>query len=745
VYYTDSIDLYRHRVEWAYIWDTETIPGGSNVVGNNISVAVISYPRNGATGATPKTNTPSPEIRAPGTAHTNDTEANRPNTSPYNPGFPVGLNKYNRINFNLRPYISGFLRNKTLFSHDTRSRQGRYMFYRGETAVLKGFNLGSGTMKINNGTDITTSSVTAAADLASYGIATANNNRYRQFTLGTGAVTGNGLVTYSLSTRDAVNTGGERTKATNTATLVRPTYIQPWNIEYSPGIDGSTLWDDFTQVHIWQSNDTNNGADRGYFPKTQANSEVFDPSMSIDPATGDLWTSHNEGGFGNGSNSGSTKVGNNNGKGVQTVASFIDPIINSDIYISPRQSGYDGNNNAFTVWTAYSIIGKPGGGTAWNNFGGIWISGPQGGNPTLTQGVPAVTTNNGFTNRGDISAVSQYMAESTFYNSQERVDPAFGPTLNQFASPHIIVNLDGDNERIHVSYYDTKDKSIKYRYNLRNAPGTVSSNNTALRTWVNLDGGSDAEDTVIVSTSRGIDAGESNSIALTSAGYPVVAYFDKTNQKIKLAISNNTVPTAANNWTITDNVISDAPAGRQNTFKGTGTYVSMRIDTRQGATQNTVHIAAMNSMTKSLVYIKGRISGTTYTCDSVQVVDSVGSVGRWCSISLDDQANPWISYQDESYQGSRDGIKLAYYNSDRYYKGSSTYRVGEDKDMNNVRIEGWEAMHVPTQFRVENARQGMENYPTRNFTGTRNPQTKFWRGAVGYLGQDYFRAAYYVE
>jgi len=62
-----------------------------------------------------------------------------------------------------------------------------------------------------------------------------------------------------------------------------------------------------------------------------------------------------------------------------------------------------------------------------------------------------------------------------------------------------------------------------------------------------------------------------------------------------------------------------------------------------------------------------------------------------------------------------------------------------------VPVTGWEAMHVPTQFRVENARQGMENYPTRNFTGTRNPQTKFWRGAVGYLGQDYFRAAYYVE
>jgi len=63
-----------------------------------------------------------------------------------------------------------------------------------------------------------------------------------------------------------------------------------------------------------------------------------------------------------------------------------------------------------------------------------------------------------------------------------------------------------------------------------------------------------------------------------------------------------------------------------------------------------------------------------------------------------------------------------------------------------VSVSGWEAMHVPTQFRVENARVGMECYPVRNpqtFTGT--APAKFWRGAVGYLGQDYFRAAYYVE
>ena len=765
VYYTDSIDLYRHRVEWAYIWDTETIPGGNSLVGNNISVRVVSYNRNNADG----TKDTSGEItETNGKLHVdipdkNDPiEATRPYSKPFNPGFPTTLKKYNSINVNIRPYITGFLRNKTLFSHDTRSRQGRYMFYRTETAVLKGFNLGTGTIKINNGTDITTANVGTPGD---FGITTANNNHYRQFTVGAGVTTGNGLFTYTFNTRDAVNTGGERAQLTGP---VRPTYIQPWNIEYSSGIAGSRLWDDFTQVHIWQSNDTNANADRGYFPKGGANMEVFDPSMTIDPATGTLWSSHNEGGGGNGSNSGSTKVQNNNGVNSFAVASFIDPIINSDIFISTRPSGYNGNSNAFTVWSAYSIIGKPGGGTSWASFGGVWLTGPQGGNPNLTNALQGNTTNNnGFTGQNDVSARTQYMAESTYYNSQAN-PPAAGPQLNQFKNPHIISYWDNTNEHIHVSYYDTKDGSIKYRYNRRGQAETVNGTG-APKAWTNLDGGIDQEDRdtltatgpfpaanaserVVNHATRSSDAGEYNSIAVTSQGYPVVAYYDNANQKLRLAISNDIRPVLGTAWRIEDNVI---PADQQLAFTGTGMYVSMKIDTRTGATQNTVHIAAMNSLNKSLVYIKGTLGANrTYTFNTVQVVDSVGSVGRWCALSLDSNGNPWISYQDESYQGSRDGIKLAYYNDTIYYKGRSggaggaggvTYRPNEDVDMFNKPINGWEAMHVPTAFRVANARQGMECYPVRNpqtFTGT--APNKDWTGAVAYLGEDYFRVAYYI-
>jgi hypothetical protein len=826
VYFTDSIDLYRHRVEWAYVWDTEAIP--NTVVGDTVTVRVRSFNRNGATGTTRKDPSGGTAgIPAPGTGHSNTAEPTRPNTSPYNPGFPAGMYKYDTISFNLRPYITGFRRNRTLFSHDIRSRQGRYMFYRGEAAVVEGFNLGTGTISIPGAANLATSNAdTGGTTLADFGITTANNQRYRKFTIpnsttDTGPVTGNGVVTYSFNSRNAVNTGSgadsttERriTAATNT-TPIRPTYIQPWNIEYSKGKEGSELWDDFTQLHIWQSEEDSNGANRGRFPKGGDNLEVFDPAMSINQATGELWESHNEGG-GGGGNTGTTKVSNNNGVASYEIARFIDPITNSDIFISPRSSGGSGqNNNQFTVWSVSSIIGKPGGGMRWDYFGGIWINGPSGGNVGHTSGV-ATTNDGGFNPANAVAGRSQYHGESTFYNSYPNNNPnlpASGvPALNQFKNPHIVTDYRGNQENIHVSYYDSKDGSMKYRFNVRQTPGTITGtgdngNSQALnnvpRAWTNLDGGFDNEDinpasnagtfgnpsvtisgtgTRIVdySTRSGVAAanrpntGEYNSIAVTSDGYPVVAYYDMTNEVLKLALSNNAVPILGVNWKIiraAGNAANEPgiiPKGNDN-YTGTGQYVSIKIDTRTGTNPNLnrIHIAAMNSSNKSLVYISGYANFTSGTFGGntngtgdpiVQVVDSVGSVGRWCSLSLDSEGDPWISYQDEGYQGARDGIKLAYRKASTYWKGSQTsysaYRgtvawpANEpvDIDLWGTNITGWEAMHVPTRFRVENARVGMECYPTRNYTGTLNPTTRFWTGAVGFLGQDYFRAAYYVR
>jgi hypothetical protein len=893
VQFKETVDLDRHRVEWAYLWNSETIPGGANVVGN-LNVRAVAYNANTAiietgTGDDPinneRTITAAPRVHTSTRITRSGTTAQTTYDS-FNLDFPASGTsaagagpyiRYNDTRVNLRPYITGFLRNSAQFSHNTRSRQGRYMFARGEVVVASGFNLlnNSGNTNIilpGTGTNRVSITTATVGTIGNYGIATANNIRYRQFTIPTtasgttGAVaSGTGLVTLTVNNFSAVNTPTPVATATaETAATLRPMVssrpvVQPWNKEYNAAVDGSQLWDDFITLHIWQSNDeTAANNDQGRFKRSDnAAILITYPSMSIDPATGTLWESHNEGG-GNGGNTGTTKVSNNwynpgytnttnptnNNANAMVVAAFLDPIVDSDIYISPRASDYNDMN--YSVWTTYSLIGRGGNSgqnSLWRNMGGLFISGPQGSamagtafdNMTQQNSGVAIAGNNnntanhyGFGNNTPAyhSARSQYIAESTVYNgTYDNVNPpkmsaatisyrADPLSLNQFRNPHIVTAYNGGNEHIHVAYYDTLTQSIKYRYNRRNAPGVVYGDGTSgtsatsymtaannpVYGWTNLDGGWDPEDTfaltatdpftavaanarivgygnptgftnyrntalptglttpsATVAGSRNVIAnrnntGEHNAIAVDRNGYPVIAYYDATQQRLKLAVSRSTTPFAATNWTIRDYVIPST-----NTLStGTGQYVSLRIDT--SGNNNIVHIAALNATGKQVVYIRGTLnptSGTTGTYGlyqssggvltdvTVQVVDSVGSVGAWTKISLDSAGNPWIAYQDESWLGSRDGVKVAFLSTDTFYKGAAgTTFAGEDMDVHGNNITGWEAMHVPTQFRVRNSRLGMENFPTRNVTTT---ATKFWKGAVGYLSEDYFRIAYYVE
>jgi hypothetical protein len=273
----------------------------------------------------------------------------------------------------------------------------------------------------------------------------------------------------------------------------------------------------------------------------------------------------------------------------------------------------------------------------------------------------------------------------------------------------------------------------------------------------------------LVNGSGAINAGEHNAIATTSGGFPVIAYYDATNQKLKLAVSNKVNPLAANDWVIRDNVI---PTGNLS-HRGTGQFVSIAIDQR--VTPNIIHIAAMNT-NGNLVYVKGSLNpgftngNRTETTGGVltrptgaptthpegepvvQVVDSNGTVGRWCNISLDNGGgNPWIAYQDTGYIGAKDGVKLAYLNTTTFTKGRTTF-AGEDMDVYGESITGWETMHVPTVYRVENpnfgmgehGRIGLECFPTRNVAAG-NGVTKTWSAAVSYLSTDLYRIAYYVK
>ena len=847
VFYTDDVDLYRHRVEWAYVWDTEAVPSGT--VAGSANVRAISYNENSGAVLPATTNKASPQNNAPAT------------------GTEGVANNYNYIQFNIRPYITGFMRNKDLFYHDNRSLQGWNAFSRGEVVVVKGFNLGkTGTNTIISLSTATNIPAATATEQSSHDLDVSalplGEAHYRYFTVSDTAIFGS--VTLSAGAFPAANTGSER------RTVGGSYWPQPWNTERSPGLEGSDLWDDYTAAHIWQSNDTgtannagNNTSDRGSFRSTGQNWMILNPSMSIDPKNGNLYSSHNEGGSG-GSGTGPNANGQNTNNAAGTggsnqntgtlritdngptgynhnVMQFIDPVLYSDVYRSP---GYGTAGEA--TWAVSSVIGRSGTSQDWTALGGILVYGPGGAASYLGNNATVPTLQTGY---------GHYLAESTWYNASSNntagvVNP---PTTDQFMNPHIVTWGTGNIEHIHVSYYDDKDGSIKYRYNLRGDPGKISNgngtndaavtaNNAIPKMWTNLDGGLDAQDidstawgafsytlqeanngtaigngnryvrnvyvsngatvtagqqiyrfgnnnntpgntttinapisgtisgllatstttqtanTDIIFTitngtsySQGarvvnysirsasgaslIDAGKHNSIAVTNQGYPVIAYYDETNQKLKMAVSSSATPTLASNWAIIDNVI---PAGNLNSF-GTGEFVSLKIDTRglTGAVSNRFHIAALNSVNKQLVYVTGMLTTASTLQDvTVQVVDSVGNVGRWCALSLDAAGNPWIAYQDEGYGGSMDGVKMAYLNSAQFSKALN--------DTYGVSIRGWETMHVPARYRVNNARVGLECYPTRNYTAT-TPTAKNWNAAVSYLSPDLYRIAYYVK
>jgi len=892
VYYHDTIDVRRHRVEWAYKWDTQTRP--ANLIVGNTSVRAIAYNKNSSVGYVPdSTVRASAQIDAPGTAHAETGPGYRIN----NPGFPVGLNKYNRIAFNLRPYITGFRRNLNAFYHDIRSLQGRYPLSREETVVVTGFNLsknGSSATTASADGSVTLPGATAnvtvntraptATEVANYELDSGLHYRYRVLAIPTAATTtttgpgnNNGVVTLTADTSyHAVNTRvgnvGERPllNAEGNPTVNGTTYwVQPWNRERSEAIEGSDLWEDFISVHIWESNDTapsGSSTNNAYFRSRNDNWVVLNPAMSIDQTNGRLYAAYSEGGLASDANTGNVWVSTNYQAGDNTgIMRFIDPIIQSDIYRSP---GGGTTGTAAATWVVSSIIGRHGTNQSWTHLGGVWIDGP-GGSPmnfNLQNGtVPA-----------DIAA-NTYHGESTWYNASDQTAlgarQANPPATDQFMNPHIVTSYGSGNEHIHVSYYDSKDGSIKYRYNQRgssaglpsngNAPTTAAGISAINKAWVNLDGGFDEEDMTAASTTtltlvqgnndyrylrtvhvannswvnvgdliytfgrravsnpdnqmfiyataagnislnyttaatsgsnystrldnnatvatittpaannRIVDysarnalpmtsrtnAGQHNAIAATYEGYPVIAYYDASNQRLKMAVSNKVNPLANTDWVIRDFVI---PADNPVSF-GTGEFVSMRIDhgrTDSGTTRNRVHIAALNTVNSQLVYIRGTINpnavgtgnaiqatGGVLTVDMVRVVDSVGTVGRWSTISLDAAGNPWIAYADEANRGSMDGVKLAYFNSALFTK--------QLNDPYGQSVTGWETMHVPARYRVENqtldarenGRLGLENFPTRNvaFTGT----APFWSGAVSYLGNNgssiRYRIAYYVK
>ncbi|ULQ60973.1 Ig-like domain-containing protein [Brucepastera parasyntrophica] len=661
------------------------------------------------------------------------------------------------LRYDVVPYITAMERNMEIFSDTPRSKQGRYLFFRSGTAStqddldmitvgVQGFNVyETGSTSVSfGGTNIPLAQNPPQTPAVGH------------FYVTIPADAKSGEVVLTVNGTEAVNNKNDNTKA--------------WNIEATAAasLDGSDLWTDDRYVHIWQSDNKNTGTDtaanRGYF--ANSNSPMY-PAMTIDPETGELyasWSNYASAnvyfGKNNNANSNTARItasgSNNNTPGA--IFTGYDPSEHTDIHFSTRPA---------VVWNA-NLHG-----------GGTWSRTGAGGVFAWDQNTPNRTILNSASAQGFVHHV-----ELLYHDAM----------LWQFTNQRIVTR--GDD--MHITYYDTDTKSLKYWHNTSGDPIPYDMS------WINIDGGDDADDTTestqiythtgtnrsveavrksvgdfigagddlirrngatadITSTVTGIieyivavgdplvqnetvlvrvsaldrivnedgsaavprvaAAGEFSAVDVHPVtGYPVIAYYDVTNQTVRLAHAKAVNPSAPD-WKVQTVMGTGDPNRRY-----AGKYMTMRVDS-----EGYVHLAFYRNSSGDLIYMRSTNNPsdgvTDYTFDTSVSVDSIGSVGVWADLSLDSNNNPHISYLDSSMVNSFDGLKMAFYNPG--------YDAAAQKSPNNP--GGWETMSVPVGYEVINARTSIENYTDNG------GYTQFWSAAIGYASDDFYRIAYYIK
>ncbi len=703
----NQIDVAGHMAEWAYVWNTAALPAGL-VAGDNVKVQVRvedkrSSPNSSVTRLHPNTG----EATNGSTILAGSNDGRYPLVLRNADGWrldPAGDRGYNRIAVTLAPYLNSLQRDAGKGYNSLRSRQGWYSFSRGETIVAQGWNLKFPSAN----TTVTLDTATATVDAA----VGAQTTTGITFTVPATAVSGNVKLL-----ANGVPTVNDRNDNRN-----------PWNREdYNLSVSGNDLWKDDRAAHIWQSDGTV-GSD---YTQINGSSMPTDPAMTMAPLTGTLWAAW--------SNTSNMAVYMNS----NTSASYINVLTNTggggmenvDIYYAATQRSSGTNKDRPTMF--FSSIRK------YNNEWGVTRSGgikgydPDGSSP--------------WENYYSANDSKQYNVEHTYHNQIN----------DQFKQPRVVYR--GDN--MHVTYYDSKDKSMKYwfgrsgyrpssgNYESNAVPGTVNGL-TGVRTrhWVNLDGGDDAEDKDATSgtpapldrvrarTGGGAEGTNTftrtsktslwSAIDLQKDGQPVIAYFDDYNARLRLAYADTAVNPQAGQWKV-----QYALPDTDDNYHFSGEYVSMQID----QTNNDAHLAFFKSNTTQLVYIRLKWDGGKYVPYGKSViVDEAGANGKWVDLTLDRTNRPWISYIDITRGGNFDGVKMAYYDPSKHELGEHSY------DINGVEKTGWETMNVPALYKASDNRTGIEVWPHRD-TPTTNTVTKPWSAAVGYANPDYYYIAYYIK
>jgi hypothetical protein len=235
-----------------------------------------------------------------------------------------------------------------------------------------------------------------------------------------------------------------------------------------------------------------------------------------------------------------------------------------------------------------------------------------------------------------------------------------GNNVGLYPSMQIQTDSESDAITIHVTYYDAESTHLKYakvkrgqvtamwemdyadnvgKYNALelNSKGQVhvsyyDKGNGDLK-YIFYDG-------VFLFKKNSIDSegdvGLFTSIAVDESDKPHISYYDKTNGDLKYAVNNGT------GWEVS--VVDEGG--------DVGKYSSMALDST-----GTPHIAYYDETNGALKYAS--FDGSEW---KIETVDSVRDVGRYCSLAIDTMDLPHIAYYDDNFKK----LKYAFLNGSRW-------------------------------------------------------------------------------
>ena len=575
------------------------------------------------------------------------------------------------MSVNVVPYVTALKRENRYNTH--RSSSGAYNLLRGDKVTVKGFNL-TGTVK---------AAVPGAAEVTVSG-----------GTFDLSADAKSGKIKITAGGVEAVNNLTNNSKPYNRQTKA-----------YKPE---SAYWTDDIEAHVWKDDEQFPGSDNPIYPamamgttgklfasfSNYSDSRVFyselgkplDTNQVIEPLT---WGNYN------------LNYPNNPDANPKEVFYAYDPPEETALSIQGEDTVnvlYGANYHGGTPGHWNSAVNDAGGlycydsKAKWGGLGSVVLKKEGGKTYKLARG--------GKMHRFEL-----------FYHNKQ---------LQQFKN----FRITRGNNRIHIAYYDTLSNSIKYATVMNNKQG----NDSHEYPWINLDGGSDGDDTQTYTDGRSYILSDTQfegltrsdgtaeycAIALDGNNKPVVVYADVDTGTLRLARASKTDPTAASDWKV-QKVLTEADDPNIGIAEG---YFTAKFDS-----EGKLHIAFRNTRGQ-LCYIKSKnanAGASAYTFNKSVIIDDAGSLA---DLSLDGTI-PYISYM--SKVNAYDGIRIARYDDNL---------VTEWNDNGTPKKQGaWNIMTAGMKNRASNVRTCIAVAPNN---------TLGWKAAVGYTPGNVYRVVKYI-